>query len=358
MQLNHPHMNPHPENDSPPERKPLVSVEFQQEVDVSTGRGESRMFVKMYFDARDSGLLREMPADLWQLLCCLSTYMDPAGNCFPSQERIAQDLGIARETVNRKLRRLLAWQFNGMPVIRTTGKVRSAKTQRWASNRYEILPISSLGIFDQTPFDRRDRHVTDPSHGPHVTNSSHGERHKELGTNRHTNENQNPNQTTFNVERESKSIPQPSLSTSDSATAPRAFEQDRASATRISEGPKAIGESLDGYLDKLARPDLSQGELDDLVHRIEMATGDHHSRSRFQAIVQHVPKHVIERLLGDIKQAGADLHNPGAFFEKRIQTECRALEIELPRSRQAADASNPNPPAPTSSSGDSPRAVQ
>ena len=137
---------------APESRKPLVTVEFQREVDVSNGQGESRMFVKMYFDARDSGLLREMPADLWQLLCCLSTYMDPNGNCFPSQERIAQDLGMARETVNRKLRKLLAWRFHGRPVIRVSKRNRNGKTQRWASNRYEILPISSLGIFDSTPF--------------------------------------------------------------------------------------------------------------------------------------------------------------------------------------------------------------
>jgi hypothetical protein len=37
-----------------PKRKPLVTVEFQTEIDVATGNREKRMFVKMYFDARDS----------------------------------------------------------------------------------------------------------------------------------------------------------------------------------------------------------------------------------------------------------------------------------------------------------------
>ena len=39
-----------------PKRKPLVTVEFQIEVDIATGDRERRMFVKMYFEAPDPGL--------------------------------------------------------------------------------------------------------------------------------------------------------------------------------------------------------------------------------------------------------------------------------------------------------------
>ena len=48
-------MTPHPETESPPQRKTLVSVERQYETDVATGQTATRMFVKMYFAARDSG---------------------------------------------------------------------------------------------------------------------------------------------------------------------------------------------------------------------------------------------------------------------------------------------------------------
>ena len=68
-----------------PKRKPLVTVEFQTEVDVATGNREKRMFVKMYFDARDSGLLAALPDELWKTLCCLATYIDEDGKCYPSQ---------------------------------------------------------------------------------------------------------------------------------------------------------------------------------------------------------------------------------------------------------------------------------
>jgi hypothetical protein len=64
-------MDPWPENQK---RKPLVTVEFQTEVDIATGNHESRMFIKMYFEARESGLLASIPGELWKMLCCLATY--------------------------------------------------------------------------------------------------------------------------------------------------------------------------------------------------------------------------------------------------------------------------------------------
>ena len=111
-------------------------------------------------------------------------------------------------------------------------------------------------------------------------------------------------------------------------------DRDRSSTARSSGGFKtARDSSIAETLDSLRPRELSQGELNDLVHRIEVATRDRHSRARFRAIAQHVPKHLIEGLLADIHAAGHDLHTPGAYFERRIQIECNALGIELPRAK-------------------------
>src|SRR5712692_10556253 len=131
-----------------PKRKPLVTVEFQTEVDVATGNRERRMFVKMYFDARESGLLASIPGELWKMLCCLATYMDENGNCYPTQERIARDLGIRRQRVNERIQDLLNFRFNGQPVLSLKPKTRVRG--RWNNNVYRIQPISALKIFDRT----------------------------------------------------------------------------------------------------------------------------------------------------------------------------------------------------------------
>ena len=129
-------------------RKPLVSVEFQTEVDVATGDRERRMFIKMYFEARDSGLLAAIPAELWKMLCCLATYMNEDGNCYPTQDRIARDLGIRRQRVNERIQNLLNFRFQGQPVL--TLKPKTRFRGRWSNNVYFIQPISSLKIFDKT----------------------------------------------------------------------------------------------------------------------------------------------------------------------------------------------------------------
>jgi len=104
-------MNP-PAEPEPP-RRPLISVERQVETDIATGKTETRMFVKKYFEVRDSGLLAQMPAELWQTLCCLATYMDEQGLCYPGQARMARELGISRQQLNSRLQRLLAFRFDG-----------------------------------------------------------------------------------------------------------------------------------------------------------------------------------------------------------------------------------------------------
>lgn len=134
-------------------RKPLVSLEFQTEVDVSTGNAERRVFLKMYFDARDSGLLADMPDRLWKTLCCLATYMDENGFCYPSQARLAKDLGISRQKTNARVRDLMAYRFQGRPVITVTkNRVSRPGGSRWTNNVYQLRPITGFAIFDaKTP---------------------------------------------------------------------------------------------------------------------------------------------------------------------------------------------------------------
>lgn len=129
---------------------PLVSVERQFETDITTGQTEVRMFVKMYFEARDSGLLADIGDRRWRTLCCLATYMDAQGICNPSQVRIAKDLGVQRQRVTERIRELLQYRFQDRPVIRIEKRrLMTANGERWASNVYQILPIASLRIFDK-----------------------------------------------------------------------------------------------------------------------------------------------------------------------------------------------------------------
>jgi hypothetical protein len=98
----------------------------------------------------DSGLLVALPDELWKTLCCLATYMDEDGRCYPSQERLANGLGIRREHMNKWVKRLLAFQFHGEPVMTMTKSRESGQGgSRWANNVYHLRPITGLAMFEE-----------------------------------------------------------------------------------------------------------------------------------------------------------------------------------------------------------------
>ncbi|MBR8661189.1 helix-turn-helix domain-containing protein [Brevibacillus sp. NL20B1] len=124
----------------------LVSVETQSEYSVTTGRRETRIFVKMYVDAVHSGLLADIGDENWRTLCVIAAFMNEKGECFPTQEMIAHRLGVSRETAGRRIKKLLGYRWNGREVIRAI-KERDPKTGKWKTTQYTVLPISQLAIF-------------------------------------------------------------------------------------------------------------------------------------------------------------------------------------------------------------------
>lgn len=150
--------------------QPLVSIERQFETDIATGQTEVRMFIKMYFEARDSGLLADIGDHRWRTLCCLATYMNADGQCCPGQARIARDLGISRQQANRRISDLASYRFRGRPVLRIEKTRRkTAKGGRWANNVYHIQPISGLGIFADRIAGEPQKPVQEPVSAPRDT---------------------------------------------------------------------------------------------------------------------------------------------------------------------------------------------
>jgi hypothetical protein len=124
----------------------LVSIESQTEFDLLSGRREQRTFLKMYVEARTSGLLAAISDRDWKTLCTLATYMDADGYCFPSQAELAKAMGCSRQMANERVNSLSRFSFKGQPVLLIVKGNRS-RTGEWGRNGYRVLPIASLGIF-------------------------------------------------------------------------------------------------------------------------------------------------------------------------------------------------------------------
>jgi hypothetical protein len=129
------------------DNKNLVSVETQSELSLTTGKKETRIFVKMYIEAVHSGLIADMGPERWQTLCVIAAFMDEKGECYPTQYAIAQRLNVARETANRRIKSLCDYTWQDRPVIKKVPQQRDHNKQTWDNVRYTILPISGLKMF-------------------------------------------------------------------------------------------------------------------------------------------------------------------------------------------------------------------
>jgi hypothetical protein len=126
--------------------KNLVSIETQSELSLTSGKRETRIFVKMYVEAVHSGLIADMGPERWQTLCVIAAFMDENGECYPTQYAIAQRLNVARETANRRIKSLCDYRWQGRSVVQKV-QSRDHDKQTWDNVRYTILPISGLEIF-------------------------------------------------------------------------------------------------------------------------------------------------------------------------------------------------------------------
>ncbi len=126
---------------------------------------ENKVFVKLFVAARTSGLLKKISDREFKTLIALSLYMDENGDCYPSQDQVARDLGCSRETANRRIQSLLRFRFNGKSVVQALKK--RNKQGKWENIYYTILPVSQLKIFEKpTKKEVENIHVTKSSHRP------------------------------------------------------------------------------------------------------------------------------------------------------------------------------------------------
>jgi len=123
----------------------LVSVERQSEYSITSGKHETRIFVKMYVSSVRDGLIADIGPRNWTTLCVIASFMNEKGECYPTQAQIAKGLGVSRQTANKYVTELLKYRWQGQPVIRA---VKERNRGRFDNTHYTVLPISQLAIFD------------------------------------------------------------------------------------------------------------------------------------------------------------------------------------------------------------------
>lgn len=104
---------------------------------------QQSVFVKTHIRAIHDGIIAEIGADNWATLCVLASFMDADGRCYPTQDAIAERLGITRVAATRRIARLLECTWRGQPLV----TVERRKGRQGYRNEYRIIAENVISIF-------------------------------------------------------------------------------------------------------------------------------------------------------------------------------------------------------------------
>jgi len=257
----------------------LVTVEIQKEYDALEQSWGNRVFVKLFVAARTSGLLKKISDREFKTLIALALYMDENGDCYPSQDQIARDLGLSRETANRRIQSLLRFRFDGKPIVKAA-RLRN-KEGKWDNVRYTILPVAQVKIFEKAEETEPNNHVTKTSHGPC----------DDIATwqNRHTNYNQSLNK-------------------------------------------KELNNVKNNVIFKINKKEKRRPEKEYLAEEMAEQLNDDHSLGFYRKIADMIPETLIFQALSEVKDAaltGRVRKNKAALFTTVIQGKAQEHNINL-----------------------------
>jgi Helix-turn-helix domain len=95
----------------------VLSVDFRKEYSTAEDGVINTARVCISMESIHAGLIKEVGANRFAILLAIVSYMDENGQCFPSQEKIAELTGLGRATVQRNLQELIEVEFNGQKLL-------------------------------------------------------------------------------------------------------------------------------------------------------------------------------------------------------------------------------------------------
>jgi Helix-turn-helix domain len=125
----------------------MISVQIEQEFDVTKQDWEHRVYIKLFVALRTSGLLKALGDKHFRSLVALALYMNKDGKCHPSLEELAATLGVSKTSASTRYKELCAFRWNGQPIVSRID-VRDPKTKERIGTEYTIL-VDSIKIFDE-----------------------------------------------------------------------------------------------------------------------------------------------------------------------------------------------------------------
>nr|WP_279287040.1 helix-turn-helix domain-containing protein [Heliobacterium chlorum] len=125
----------------------MFTVEVNQSFNVLEQTWNNQIYLKLYVSLFSSGLVAELGTERTLTLLAIASFMNNKGECYPTQEQLAERLGMTRKTVSKHIRSLLEYRYQGRPLV-LREKRRNPRVSPNAYSIYTVLPLSQVAIFD------------------------------------------------------------------------------------------------------------------------------------------------------------------------------------------------------------------
>jgi hypothetical protein len=124
----------------------IFSVEVNRSFDLLNKTWKSQVYLKLYINIFRSGLVAALGTEKTMTLLAIASYMNERGECYPTQEQIARDLGVSRKTANKYINELVDFRWNDQALVyREKVRVHGMPHE---NSIYRIMPISQVAIFN------------------------------------------------------------------------------------------------------------------------------------------------------------------------------------------------------------------
>lgn len=125
----------------------MLAVSHEVDVDLSNGTKTEQVYVRVYNSIFTSGIVSAIGTSGLTTLIALASFMDENGECYPTQQQIADRIGCHKNTANKYVNDLLEARINGEPIVTRT---KLNKGNGLIYSYYKIHPLSQLAKFDGT----------------------------------------------------------------------------------------------------------------------------------------------------------------------------------------------------------------
>lgn len=122
----------------------MIGITTEKNFNVTTKETNTDIYLRLYLSAFKSGLVAELKPTNFTVLLAICSFMNDKGECYPTQEQIAELTGISKPTVNKAVNELVEFKVNGKPLV---GRTLIQKGYH-KSSIYTVNPISQVAIFD------------------------------------------------------------------------------------------------------------------------------------------------------------------------------------------------------------------